>query len=92
MKIAVTEIDIMLGKPMSAKYCAIALACKRAGLGPVVIVIGDFVHTYDENNFDTAREEFRLPDIAKEFLNAFDNGENVLPFCFELDDSAKEPL
>jgi hypothetical protein len=89
IEIVVTEQDIKTGRPGAASCCAIALAAKRAGLGPVVLVNGFSLRTYEHleylDSVDGAQHmRYLLPKEAREFADAYDAGLPVVPFRFYL--------
>ena len=83
MIIDVTYFDINRGKRRKANTCPVALALKRT-INPLwrVSVIPNNVHFYH----NMSEENRTLPHEATEFIEAFDAGNIVAPFSFEIDD------
>lgn len=76
MKITVTAEDIEKGKPAAAEQCALALACRRAGLVNASV---------DNDTIDFWLGSAQLPASAQLFIEMFDGGLEVEPFEFELE-------
>ena len=78
MKIQVTRQDIRLGTPHSECSCPIALAVGRTrpDTNPSVFVDSDFIQI--------GYSYFRTPRVAFKFMQAFDAGQPVEPFEFEI--------
>lgn len=76
MKITVTAEDIAYGKVRSCRECPVALAIRRANPSADIYVDGYRI-AIDDGRAVT-------PDIAREFIGAFDGGYPVEPFEFEL--------
>lgn len=83
MTITITESDIANGQSSACTLCPIALALERAtgerwfvGTKGVTLLVhlGDPEGTWS-----------LLPDAARAFVQAFDKGQSVEPFSFELD-------
>lgn len=78
MKIQVTQEDIDKGERWKCGACPIALAAIRAFHQPHVLVDRDCVWVPGE---DRGRS---MPDKAQSFIRAFDAGQPVEQFEFEL--------
>lgn len=76
--IAVTQEHIDNGKAMSCGACPIALAAKEVFVEGLEIAVG-----IDCIGVDTYFVD--LPDVARRFVRAFDDGKFVRPFTFEID-------
>lgn len=78
MKIKVTQADIEEGRPEDCHLCPVALAVARAFDVPqyAVSVDGLFI-TVNDVNYDP-------PKLVDEFIYAFDEGDKVIPFEFDL--------
>jgi hypothetical protein len=79
MRIEVTAEDIADGLRNSAYECPIALACKRVGV-PV-----PFVET-DQVSNGVQGVPAPLPREARDFIDRYDDGEDVEPFAFEINE------
>jgi hypothetical protein len=88
VKLTVTQEDINNGRPVSAKYCALALALNReldldtssrfASVGiDEAFILGDLEAALTQCIFT-------LPEAATEFIHRFDSGLKVVPAEFEL--------
>lgn len=77
--IEVTIDDILQGLPNNEQRCPIALACGRKFNTDDVSVTIDTI-IIDDNIY-------RTPDIAQDFINAFDEGEPRLPINFTIEPS-----
>ncbi len=80
MKIKVTKTHIKNGMRDSSCFCPIALAVKKIIKPPSARDVEVEYHLCRINNL-----YYRLPQTAREFITAFDNGHHVEPFEFELD-------
>ncbi len=79
MRIIVTTQHIGRGTPLEIWNCPLALAlCELTGGGPVS-VSGSKAYLV---RLDCV---LALPECAREFVHAFDSGEPVAPFEFDLD-------
>lgn len=92
MIISVTHKDILLGEPLEADCCAVAMAIKRITGKEVMVdktgskILFYFPHEYSEDcmgnksfyNFDNEK-------IAQ-FIDDYDNNNDVEPFEFEIPD------
>lgn len=76
MKIKVTQDDIDCGVRKVKSACPVALATKLHFSNADVIV--------DYDTLFIGYEWFTLPEEAKDFINNFDNGDEVEPFEFEV--------
>jgi hypothetical protein len=76
VRIDVTQQDIAMGEPKKCGRCPIALAIKRVVSGPVLV--------FDESVWANGGQA-DLPTTAKDFVTAFDFGNPVHPFSFDLD-------
>ena len=83
MIVNVTQEDIQHGQRAKTNACPVALAIKQT-IGPFwrVSVISHNAYFYR----DTAEEIRLLPQETTEFIKAFDAGNIVAPFSFEIDD------
>ncbi len=77
MKICVTKKDIANGTPTEPDCCPIALALIRAGFNDVSV-------DTDNVRLFVGKPSLKLPQKAIDFIEQFDNGEEVDPFTFEL--------
>lgn len=82
--INVTAEDIAAGEQRECDFCPIALALRDAFPDARVISVSP-------DSVDLDGIEIDLPDIAVEFIHAFDGGEGGEPFSFELDYPAVSP-
>ena len=83
MRINVTRRDIDRGEQYSPEDCPIARAARRHFRD--VSVAWDALLAAGQLRPGSSLEvRFELPDEAKEFIRAFDDGEDVHPFTFEL--------
>lgn len=85
MRIEVTQTDIDKGEPGDCLRCPVALAFQR-----VPKVIGDAVVTDGEielvlEDKPDVYTEFPSPCEVSDFIRAFDKGQPVTPFAFDLD-------
>lgn len=77
IRVEVTEADIAAGLPDACFSCPIALALKRLG--------------YERPSVDGVAIELDTlttvpsPDVVNDFVIAFDKGDKVEPFAFELE-------
>jgi hypothetical protein len=85
LKIQVTGEDIANGKPDDCESCPIALAMKRA------IPDLDWIEVDGDAQWGTTDGGFgtRFPEVAKNFIRAFDSGDPVKPFEFECEPRVK---
>ena len=74
MRIQVTQQDIDNGTRREGDSCPIALACSRLGLEVDV----------HNTSIEIADKLHRLPHEAIRFVSNFDDGNDVLPFEFEV--------
>lgn len=81
MRITVTPLDIVAGKPQDAEFCPIGLACARA-LG-----CESYAIDITEEAAWLGGDYYRLPFVAQEFIRAFDAGQAVDPIEFDLTDA-----
>ena len=77
--VTVTTDHIAAGKREDCENCPIALAV--AEIFPGTPYVDEF--TCIITAIDGSETEFDLPDEAREFIEGFDNGENVAPFAFD---------
>lgn len=75
MKIEVTQTMIDEGEACSCFRCPVAIAIKRASADLTVGFASAWID----------QKQVHLPDDAMDFVNAFDGGNPVRPFSFELD-------
>lgn len=84
MKVNVTAEHIKSGKPMSSDCCPVALAINEIiGHSPVVLVGHTNISIWP---LGKAERYYKTPEEVAHFISAFDKGEAVEPFSFELDD------
>lgn len=76
MTVTVTQQDINNGHKRNCGHCPIALAVRR--VIPDVYVGGYHV-------FIDEIATYKLPDVAIEFIKAFDNERPVKPFSFDIE-------
>ena len=82
-KIIVTQNDIDNGKRYSRQDCPIALGISRLFLvAPEYVSVRAF--QFSITNWPYYHRVFLLPPKAVEFIEAFDNGDHVEPFEFEV--------
>lgn len=79
----VTQADIDRGKPMDPHLCPIMYGIWSAGLHPKIYSVGraGFYAQYHKD-FETLAP---LTADARHFLDAFDDGNKVKPFTFEIE-------
>jgi hypothetical protein len=82
-RIEVTAEDIANGVRNDAERCAVARACERAGFRGVEVDLGK-LSFYDDGDEDLVASA-TLPDDVWARIEAFDKGEPVEPFAFDLD-------
>jgi hypothetical protein len=75
MKIKVEQRHINLGYRDDPCQCAIALAVKEALETDFAMVLSTIL---------VRGQEFEIPEAVKAFITAFDNGNPVTPFEFDL--------
>ena len=80
MKINVTQDDIDQGTPSDPFCCPIALAASRAFSVPANATY-DYIALKLRNRNNKL---YRTPKTASAFIRAFDHGQAVQPFSFEL--------
>ena len=78
LRVEVTAEDIAKGVRNTCDRCPIALALSALG------VIEPFVDGYAVE-FGNCEEQVRTPEVASAFIEAFDLGNPVEPFTFEID-------
>ncbi len=83
MTIHVTQAHINAGVRQECRTCPIALALRGAiaHAPEVQVMSGSFVAFGSHGG----AEIHRLPEAAQDFITAFDAGQPVQPFSFELD-------
>jgi len=81
MKIRVTSEDIAKGQRCNARFCPVALALQRTTNNPNIVAIGNW--GYDTRKLSS---QFDLPMKVMRFIDAFDSGNPVEPFEFEMPD------
>jgi len=74
IRVEVTADDIQRGEKKSETSCAIAVAAKRSGAKLVYV---------DPTSIHVDGVDYRLPDEARRFVDAFDACHVVEPFSFE---------
>jgi hypothetical protein len=85
MYVEVTQEDIDAGCAEDPEYCPVAKACLRAGAAWASIA--DDVITLDVKFGETFVERvWPTPPAVLAFIHAFDRGQDVHPFVFDLDD------
>lgn len=85
LEIAVTQEDIAVGTPDSSLSCPVARAIKRATrAGLVSVDVDEIVIRFRPDGGPPIY--LNTPDEIIEFIDAFDSGEEVEPFGFNLDD------
>lgn len=77
LHVEVTEDDIKQGEAGSCLNCPIALALQRHSPNTDIVVQGDWCVFGDR--------EADLPPAAQAFIAAFDDGDPVESFAFDLD-------
>lgn len=79
--IRVTQEDIDRGERRSCAECPVALAVRRHFLGTPAFSF------YENVEIDDGKDRLiaGTPEIATNFMEAFDDGESVSPFSFTLD-------
>jgi hypothetical protein len=86
MKIEVTQTHILSGERSNPKCCAVAIACKDAGLDVTI----DYIIRNGKEIIVASpigSECIKLPKIVHDFVERFDEGKHVEPFTFELEES-----
>jgi hypothetical protein len=84
--ISVTAEHIARGEPDSCRFCPVALAINGAFPDAGLIAVdGDHVALCDGPSLSNNWIELDMPDPARRFIEAFDQGGHVEPFTFELD-------
>lgn len=86
MKIEVTKDDIMCGKRKSAHRCPVARAIKRI----CPIEVADVIAVATRRLYVDTKET-PLPREVGWRIDAYDEGEPMMPFSFELPDDVFEP-
>lgn len=81
MKIEVTQEDIERGKRCDGLICPISQAVKRA-TGNTVCVSQNYFFLLSRAS---SMDDFKLPQPAIDFIAAFDAGQPVEPFSFEVE-------
>lgn len=81
MLITVTQENIDNGRQCQIYGCPVALAFKDAGIVTPIIDGVHLVTNIDRSNV----EKYRLPLVASDWINAFDNYGRGRPFSFELE-------
>lgn len=84
VKISVTQDDIDDGVPGHPYACAINRALRRVYPKKIVAVEKDRVYFVRRPN-DVIEHMAMLPHVAAIFVRAYDNGEEVAPFAFDLE-------
>ena len=84
MRISVTQRDIDRGEQYSPQDCPIARAARRHFRDVSVVWDALLATGQLRPGPSPLAGWFELPDEAKEFIRAFDDGEDVHPFTFEL--------
>lgn len=85
MRVEVTADDIRSGTPSDCHYCPVALAVARAaGTNPGSVSVDGVYVTIEQ--FDRTERNYEPPALVDEFVKAFDAGESVIPFSFDLDE------
>lgn len=79
MKITVTQENIDNGCSGSLSSCAVALACKAAGLGDVTVDT-QFIKIRNDLVF----VQYKLPTEVGNFISDYDAGRPVKPIVFDL--------
>lgn len=88
MTINVTQHHIDIGKQQSLDFCPVALAIKDVVgfpwvlVSPGVVFLGGVIECMRLMGLD---KRMPLPEIASRFVEAFDEGDPVAPFQFELE-------
>lgn len=85
MKITVTTEDIKNGLADSPCLCPIALAMKRAGFEFPPRLDNGVHPTQIYCSKDGRKLVLPTPDVAREFIYAFDEARDVEPFEFDLE-------
>jgi hypothetical protein len=82
MRVEVTQADIDAGEPHACDRCPVALAVLRAMRDDAdeVAVAANIISCYRDNVEIT----FSMPRTVRVFVKAFDDGEPVSPFAFDL--------
>ena len=83
VRVRVTAADIAAGRPSDACSCPVALAVQRATGDPTVDVCGVVAAGSLRAHFGLRGVD--LPLAAVNFVSAFDRGDPVTPFEFDLD-------
>ncbi|WP_420431492.1 hypothetical protein [Candidatus Poriferisocius sp.] len=89
MKITVYQHHIDDGTPRNTKCCPVALAIKDmySHCDDVVPrVESDFIRVYLRNGKMGYERHYEMPDEVADFISFFDDGDDVEPFAFELEE------
>ena len=81
--VSVTAEDIAQGQPQSYCRCPVALALTRAADSRWVEVIADEARFARRGRY--MAETASLPSVVQRFIDAFDRGQPVEPFEFDLE-------
>lgn len=81
--ITVTQEDIEQGIKEDTHRCAVALAVKRAMGWNDVLVGGQICNA---RAWESGHKEYKVPEEVRKFVWAFDRGDAVRPFTFELEE------
>jgi hypothetical protein len=81
--VSVTKRDISRGRRCSSSTCPVAWALNRRTAKKWDVACGRCLL------FATAHWSAPMPEVVKDFVDAFDNGKPVKPFRFRLDVPAR---
>lgn len=82
MLIEITEKDIKDGYPKNIQYCPLGLAAHRV-FSTRVMVDGARLYVYDSRNIEIV---YTLPEEISNWVSDYDNGKDVNPVSFELEE------
>jgi len=83
-RICVTQEDIDQGARQSCVACPIALAARRAGVANAEVGCRDLWQTTWDEDGEDETTFVRMPQVARDFVRAFDRNEKTSPFEFEV--------
>jgi len=86
-RVEVTAEDILNGRPRQVCGCPVALAiCRALGVRPEDALLGVYpgeIRIWERLTLPSCR--LAVPPEVSQFIRAFDSGEPVEPFAFDLD-------
>jgi len=85
IRIQVTKKDIKAGAQDSPTDCPIARALRRACPNFQFVYVGDDFASLNRTPCELSNcEQIDLPEVARQFVRQFDNGDDVKPIRFEM--------